>query len=216
MHRSRHGVIAALLAMLSCPDSAVLAQVYLEGRAGLSASRGEIDFDRTVSSTNATEEDFEKLSNELALGRESLGRSVATDAFVWLCRDVGLAQRWSAELGLGAGGSRSVCPSRTVVGQIKPSRIRHNVETKIKANQQFAWSHRLIVFSTGMEKPFCFDLLRYSLPFEPLSDSILSDGKSDNEILRRLPSGLCTRSATRRIIAFKARSRKWRSFGVNG
>ena len=38
MHRSRHGVIAALLALLSCSDSAVLAQVYLTGRAGLSAS----------------------------------------------------------------------------------------------------------------------------------------------------------------------------------
>ena len=72
----------------------------------LSASRGEIEFDQAVSSTNATGEDFEKLSNELALGRESLGRSVATDAFVWLYRDVGFARRWSAELGLGAGGSR--------------------------------------------------------------------------------------------------------------
>ena len=141
MHPGRHGVIAALLALLSCSDSEVLAQVYLEGRAGLSASsnvtvrsagndrssvcdeyinprapqlaacttisrgrgggwqarydggvgrwagvevgyrwsgawrvalsasRGEIDFDQTVSSTNATGEFFEKLSNELAVGR---------------------------------------------------------------------------------------------------------------------------------------------------
>ena len=61
------------------------------------------DFDQTVSSTDATGADFDKISNELATGEETLGAVRSHEFFLVGLRDWPNRSRWTPYLGAGLG-----------------------------------------------------------------------------------------------------------------
>ena len=75
-----------------------LAAVY--GRSGT-------DFDQTVSSTDATGADFDKISNELSVGQETLGASTSDDFHLVAHRDWPNSTRWTPYAGAGVAVSRT-------------------------------------------------------------------------------------------------------------
>ena len=69
-------------------------------------ARTATDFNQTVSSTDATGADFDKISNELAIGQETLG-SVTSDEFqIVAYRDWPNRTRWTPYAGAGVAVSR--------------------------------------------------------------------------------------------------------------
>ena len=69
-------------------------------------SHSRIDFDQTVSSTDASGADFDKISNELAVGEETLGAARSHEFFLLGLRDWPNRSRWTPYLGAGVGISR--------------------------------------------------------------------------------------------------------------
>lgn len=64
-------------------------------------------FDQTVSSTNATGADFDKIGNELAIGEETLGSVTSHDLQVLVYLDWHNATRWAPFAGIGLAASRT-------------------------------------------------------------------------------------------------------------
>ena len=69
-------------------------------------SRSETGFDQTVASTDATGADFDKISNELSIGQETLGSAVSDQLFLVAYRDWPNSSRWTPFAGVGAGVAR--------------------------------------------------------------------------------------------------------------
>ena len=63
----------------------------------------ETNFDQTVSSTDATGVDFDKIGNELSVGEETLGASRSHELFLVALRDWPNRTRWTPYAGIGAG-----------------------------------------------------------------------------------------------------------------
>ena len=70
-------------------------------------SRGATDFDQTVSSTDATGADFDKISNELSLGEETLGSATSDELHIVGYRDWPNRTRWTPYAGAGVAVSRT-------------------------------------------------------------------------------------------------------------
>ena len=66
-------------------------------------SYSRTDFDQTVSSTDASGADFDKISNELAVGEETLGAVRSREFFLLGLRDWPNRSRWTPYLGAGVG-----------------------------------------------------------------------------------------------------------------
>lgn len=63
----------------------------------------ETDFDQTVSSTDASGVDFDKIGNELSVGEETLGATRSHELFLVALRDWPNRTRWTPYAGIGAG-----------------------------------------------------------------------------------------------------------------
>ncbi|MCY4531654.1 MAG: outer membrane beta-barrel protein [Gammaproteobacteria bacterium] len=70
-------------------------------------ARSETDFDQTVSSTDATGEDFDKISNELSVGQETLGSTTSDEFRIVAYRDWPNRTRWTPYAGAGVAVSRT-------------------------------------------------------------------------------------------------------------
>ncbi len=70
-------------------------------------ARNATDFNQTVASTDATGADFDKISNELSIGQETLGSAISDELFIVAYRDWPNRSRWTPYLGVGAGFSRT-------------------------------------------------------------------------------------------------------------
>ena len=64
------------------------------------------DFDQTVSSTDASGVDFDKIGNELSIGEESLGTASSHNLFAVAYRDWPNRSRWTPFAGVGVGVAR--------------------------------------------------------------------------------------------------------------
>ncbi len=60
-------------------------------------------FEQTVSSTDASGADFDKISNELSVGEETLGTAISHELFLTAYRDWPNASRWTPWAGAGVG-----------------------------------------------------------------------------------------------------------------
>ncbi|MDE0190573.1 MAG: hypothetical protein OXQ90_04390 [Gammaproteobacteria bacterium] len=69
--------------------------------------RGATDFDQTVSSTDATGADFDKIGNELSVGRETLVSATSDELQMVAYRDWRIRSRWTAYAGAGVAVSRT-------------------------------------------------------------------------------------------------------------
>ena len=109
-------------------------------RAALIYSYNATRFDQTVSSTDASGADFDKISNELAIGEESLGTASSHELFLAAFRDWPNASRWTPWAGVGVGmawarkdfswvWARSADPAdiSTGIGQPNGDEIRRNL-----------------------------------------------------------------------------------------
>ena len=69
-------------------------------------ARSSTDFNQTVSSTDATGADFDKISNELSVGEETLGAVTADEVQIIAYRDWPNRTRWTPYAGAGVAVSR--------------------------------------------------------------------------------------------------------------
>lgn len=115
-------------------------------RVALAYAERSVAFDQTVASTDASGVDFEKLSNELAIGQERLGVVTATDVFALVFHDWANSTRWTPHVGVGAGVSRvamgfgwlwarSFDPDDIATGREQPNHdeIRRNLAGTVSA-----------------------------------------------------------------------------------
>jgi len=70
-------------------------------------SRGATDFDQTVSSTDATGADFDKIGNELSVGEETLRSATAEELRIVAYRGWPNRTRWTPYVGAGVAVSRA-------------------------------------------------------------------------------------------------------------
>ena len=70
-------------------------------------AREATDFDQTVSSTDATGADFDKISNELSIGEETLGNATSDELRIVVYRDWPNGTRWTPYAGIGVATSRT-------------------------------------------------------------------------------------------------------------
>ncbi len=70
-------------------------------------ARSRTDFDQTVSSTDATGADFDKISNELSVGEETLGSATFDEFRIVAYRDWPNRTRWTPYAGAGVAVSRT-------------------------------------------------------------------------------------------------------------
>ena len=75
-------------------------------RVALAYAERSVGFDQTVASTDASGVDFEKLSNELAIGQERIGEVTTREAFALVYFDWRNRTRWTPWVGAGLGVSR--------------------------------------------------------------------------------------------------------------
>ena len=105
-------------------------------------------FDQTVSSTDATGADFDKISNELAIGEETLGTVASHELFVAGFRDWPNRSLWTPYAGAGVGISstrmdfsylwaRSADPAEITSGADQPNaeEIRRNLAGTVSAGR---------------------------------------------------------------------------------
>ncbi len=115
-------------------------------RVALAYTERSVGFDQTVASTDASGVDFEKLSNELAIGQERLGDATASDVFALVYFDWRNRTRWTPYVGAGLGFSRmtldfswrwarSFDPDDIATGRDQPNRdeIRRNLAGTVSA-----------------------------------------------------------------------------------
>ncbi|MCY4276435.1 MAG: hypothetical protein OXE81_01150 [Gammaproteobacteria bacterium] len=127
-----------------------------------------IDFDETVSSTDASGADFDKISNELAVGEESLGTSNAHSLFLTGYKRWPNRTAWTPYAGLGVGLSwqrmdfswnwaRSADPSdiATGLGEPNEAEIRRNLAGTVSSGRA-ALKDRMTAYVAyaGIEREF--------------------------------------------------------------
>ncbi len=106
-------------------------------------------FDQTVSSSDATGVDFDKISNELSIGQETLGTTTSDELFVMGYRDWPNRTRWTPYAGIGLGlarlrkdfswlWARSTNPQNiaTGTGQPNAAEIRHNLAGTVSVGRE--------------------------------------------------------------------------------
>lgn len=69
--------------------------------------RNATEFDQTVSSTDAAGADFDKISNELSIGEETLGDATSDEVQIVVYRAWPNGTRWTPYAGIGAAASRT-------------------------------------------------------------------------------------------------------------
>lgn len=105
-------------------------------------------FDQTVPSSDATGVDFDKISNELSIGQETLGTARSDELFVMGYHDWSNQTRWTPYAGIGVGvarsskdfswlWARSTNPQDIAVGADQPNaaQIRHNLAGTVSAGR---------------------------------------------------------------------------------
>ena len=105
-------------------------------------------FDQTVSSTDASGADFDKINNELSVGEETLGTASSHELFLTAYRDWPTASRWTPWAGVGVGvawarkdfswvWARSVNPNDITTGAGQPNvdEIRRNLAGTVSAGR---------------------------------------------------------------------------------
>ena len=70
-------------------------------------ARDATNFDQTVSSTDATGADFDKISSELSIGEETLGKATSDEVQIVVYRDWLNETRWTPYAGIGVAVSRT-------------------------------------------------------------------------------------------------------------
>ena len=125
--------------------------IRLTSRYGIAAAyaRDATEFGQTVSSTDAAGADFDKISNELSTGEETLGTAVSDIVQVVAHRDWPNGTRWTPYAGIGVAASRtrkgfswfwerSGDPAniRTGAGQPNAETIRHNLAGTVSAGRR--------------------------------------------------------------------------------
>jgi len=112
-------------------------------------ARSSTDFNQTVSSTDATGADFDKISNELSVGEETLGAVTADELQVIAYRDWPNRTRWTPYAGAGVALSRmrkdfswlwarSADPAdiATGLGQSNADEIRRNLAGTVSTGRR--------------------------------------------------------------------------------
>ena len=112
-------------------------------------ARDATDFDQTVSSTDASGADFDKIGNELSIGEETLGSVAADELQVVVYRDWPNETRWTPYAGAGVAVSRtrkdfswlwarSADPAdiATGLGQPNADEIRRNLAGTVSAGRR--------------------------------------------------------------------------------
>ena len=107
------------------------------------------NFNRTVSSTDATGVDFDKISNELSVGEETLGSITANELSVFLYHDWTNGTKWTPFAGIGTSLSqtkidfswlwaRSINPEHIMTGLDQPNaeQIRRNLAGTVSAGRR--------------------------------------------------------------------------------
>lgn len=115
-------------------------------RVALAYAERSVGFDQTVASTDASGVDFEKLSNELAIGQERIGEVTTREAFALVYFDWRNRTRWTPWVGAGLGISRvgmdfswvwarSPDPADITTGRDQPNyeEIRRNLAGTVSA-----------------------------------------------------------------------------------
>lgn len=106
-------------------------------------------FDQTVASTDAAGADFDKISDELAVGQETLGTAISHELFLTAFRDWPNRTRWTPYVGAGVGVSRvrkdfswlwarSPDPADIATGTDQPNaaEIRRNLAGTVSAGRR--------------------------------------------------------------------------------
>lgn len=117
-------------------------------RAAVIYAYNETRFDQTVSSTDASGADFDKISNELSIGEETLGTVSSHELFLTAYRDWPNASRWTPWVGAGVGvawarkdfswvWARSANPADISTGANQPNvdEIRGNLAGTVSAGR---------------------------------------------------------------------------------
>ena len=112
-------------------------------------ARDATDFDQTVSSTDASGADFDKIGNELSVGEETLGSATSDEVQVVVYRDWPNETRWTPYAGAGLAFSRtrkgfswlwarSADPAdiATGLGQPNAEEIRRNLAGTVSAGRR--------------------------------------------------------------------------------
>ncbi|MCY4656277.1 MAG: hypothetical protein OXC80_05610 [Gammaproteobacteria bacterium] len=120
-----------------------------EYRLAASYSHNVTDFEQTVSSTDATGADFDKLSNELAIGEETLGFIVNEEFTILGYRDWYNGSGWTPFVGVGLGitrmrmdfswvWARNSDPEAITTGEGQPNvdEIRSNLAGTVSAGRR--------------------------------------------------------------------------------
>ena len=117
-------------------------------RVGLVYGYHATQFDQTVSSTDASGVDFDKIGNELSTGEESLGDATSHELFAVAYRDWPNRSHWTPFVGVGVGiakarkdfswvWARSANPSDILTGRDQPNseEIRGNLAGTVSAGR---------------------------------------------------------------------------------
>ena len=112
-------------------------------------AREATNFDQTVSSTDATGADFDKIGNELSVGEETLRDSTSDEVQIVVYRDWPNGTRWTPYAGIGVAASRtrkdfswlwarSADPAdiATGLGQPNAEEIRRNLAGTVSAGRR--------------------------------------------------------------------------------
>lgn len=107
------------------------------------------NFDQTVSSTDATGTDFDKISNELSIGEETLGSLTANGLSIFVYHDWRNGTKWTPYAGIGTSLSRSkidfswlwarsINPEHISTGLDQPNaeQIRRNLAGTVSAGRR--------------------------------------------------------------------------------
>ena len=117
-------------------------------RAAVSYAYNATRFDQTVSSTDASGADFDKIGNELSVGEETLGTANSHELFLAAYRDWPNASRWTPWAGVGVGvawarkdfswvWARSANPADILTGAGQPNaaEIRSNLSGTVSTGR---------------------------------------------------------------------------------
>ena len=118
-------------------------------RLAVAYARNVTEFDQTVSSTDATGADFDKISNELSIGEETLGSATSDEVLLVVYRDWPNGTRWTPYVGVGGAVSRtrkdfswlwarSADPAHIAAGLGQPNaeEIRRNLAGTVSAGRR--------------------------------------------------------------------------------
>ena len=129
-------------------------------------ARGATDFDQTVSSTDATGADFDKISNELAIGEETLGSTTSDEFQIVAYRDWPNRTRWTPYAGAGVAVSRmrkdfswlwarsaDAVDIATGLGQPNAEEIRRNLAGTVSVGRRTLRDTRIgYVLTAGVDR----------------------------------------------------------------